>query len=770
MEENVVVSFEQARQARGHGQPYAEGATAPAMTTDQPGLVGQVADYPQQPEHPGQVPHTSAYNWQQPGPETGPQQVHQPYGYPNQAYYQQEQQYPPYGYPHPGYVHAQSERLDRPEETPIPGMEVVPAPRRFQRPRRRAPLAVNGQINGAELVRRADRREARRRQARTAGGWLRVRLWWTVRGLGATVRAVYRIVWQPDMPELIRGMKETDPAKARAARKELRRERARAVAGLCLVGAASYGAVEFWGDDLVEALPWWSYPAAAAVVVPLLAIAGRVEQEETEEEVQTAEMPAGLELSSSDSGVKATLKEAFADLKLRAKVHDVQRDPAGWGWTVVVAVLEKITEGKLEDLERFLNTPVGGLVLSPENRAARVRTLRIVMADLLATPSAAPRRPPLSLSVRQPVELATRFDGGRLALALFARHILLIGRTRSGKSNALHDILDALTAAGDVVVDGLDLSAGPDVRTWEPVLRKYVGGQDYVAAERLLTDAKTLIEDRTAQLGARDWNPETDGPAHAVVIDEYGLVAAIPRLRLLVEYVVTYGAKAGVFAILANQRKVKEMMGSALIGSQVHIKIYLGMSDEDAEALPKSLREQGVRPQHFRQAADNDPGDAGKAFVLGVEPLPVLVRFDRTTREEAAQRAAERAATRPQLRERDQQILRRNETEGVPALLLATREAVLSASSAAGREQARASGEEIVRYLGERGHAVDKNGLTRALREASGGLIAKSRDTNLAPGSNPKGFYLEDLDNAIRALQERARQQAEAQTTGGVHA
>ncbi|MGH9058001.1 MAG: hypothetical protein ACRDZY_00570, partial [Acidimicrobiales bacterium] len=733
MEDNVV-NFEAARAHRGHGQPYNDGATAPEYANAQPGLIGQPVQYVQQPQ-PAPVPHTAAQYWQQTPPAAQYQQVPQQ---------------------HPGYVHYDAERLDRPDmNMPHPGSALVRAPRRFPMPKRRAPLVVDGQVNAVEVARRAERREVRKHRNRAAGGWVGVRTLWTIKGMGVAARGVFRIVWQPEMPELIKGMKALDPAAARLARKELRRDRARAVAVLFGASGMTYGAAAIWGDDLLAVTPWWSYPAAAAVIVPLLAIAGRPESEEDKAEAEQVEMPAGLDLSASDKGVKEGLKEAFADQKLRAQVRDVRRAPSGWGWTVVVAIMDKLTEDKLAGLERYINAPVGGLIMTPENQASRVHTMRIVLEDLLRESATAPVRPPASLTLRQPVELATRFDGGRLGLSLAGNHILLIGATGSGKSGALLNLLDACTASRDEIVVGLDLSGGPDLRVFADNMHKHVIGPDYLAAEKLLTWVVDVLKDRTARLGDREWDTNVDGPGITLAIDEYSLVAAVPRLRALVEHVILFGRKVRTRGILANQRRVSDLMGSATVASQVHIKMYMAMSTEDAEALPKALRLQGVRPDLFQQATPASDGDAGKVFVIGAERMPVLARFDRLTRETARERSNERAGHLPQLHEQDLAIEQRQQTAGVPEVVIHTREAIVAAAYAAQRDPARASGEEIVQYLGSKGHAVEKARLIPVLRAATNGAINRSRDMNLG-GSNPKGLYLEDVDAAIAALREQA--------------
>lgn len=699
----------------GHGQPYAAGAAVPAE------------------------PFTAQPSAPQPYPTGGHPA---PVGHGPAAPFAQGGDYPPHTW-------------DVSVQGPVVPAAADQAPGAALVRRVGGRLPARRPLDEVELALRQERRDQLRRRAAQGGTWVGTRAWWVLRGVGVTGRALGRAVWLPDEAADIKKMAEDQPYNARKARRELRNTRRKNLAVLLGGSGAAYLALYFFGDDLVDVLPWWSYPAAALVVVPVLGWVGRPEVVEGQEvEVHQAEaMPVSLGRDATERGVVASLTEAFADVKIRARVHGAVRAAAGWGFTATISVLDPVTEARLEALERYLNTPVGGLVLSPVTSAARFRTLRIVLEDKLAQPVLAPQRS--GLAVQQAGELATRFDGGRLAVSLYARHVLLIGRTRSGKSGALHDILDLLTDASNQVVVGLDLSGGPDLKAWEPSLWRYVGGPDYAAAEKLLDDLVKLVNDRTQRLGIHDHVPTPDDPGITVAIDEYGRLAEHPRLREAAEFIVLYGAKAGVNLVAASQRKVTSFMGNQVLGSQVHVKIYMGMAAEDALALPKEIREQGVRPHLFRQASPGDDADAGKAFVVDLEPMPILIRFDRLERGEAARRAAERSGFRPELGQRDQEVLDSADTGGIPELLLEVRQAVFVVASRNGRTPERASGEEVAAYLAEHGRAIDKNALVRELREASGGLITRSRDTNLRPGHNPKGFYLEDLDAAVKTLRDR---------------
>jgi hypothetical protein len=544
----------------------------------------------------------------------------------------------------------------------------------------------------------------------------------------------------------------SNPDGAHRARMKLRRDRRNSIVMLLVLTSAAYFGIEYWGRELLMMIPGWTLTFTAALVVPLLALFGRPAVQPADVDTSSETMPQSLTLGDSARGVAKTLSDAFASSKIRADVNEagVRAEPGGWGWTITLQMLDNITEAKLDSLERHLNTPTGGLVFARVPEAARVMVLRIVMRDLLAEPVDSPERQ--WGSVRDEVDLATRFDGGRLTLELFARHVLIIGRTGSGKSGVLHDFLDALTSRRDVYIDAIDLSDGPDLKSWKMAMRRFAFGSNIDNAENILQGAVELIRYNTARLGSRNFDPLVDGPGHVVVIDEYGMVAAIDTLRVLVEYIVTYGAKAGVWVILANQRAVNDMMGTSRLASQVHLKVFLGMSVEDAQGLPKHLRELGVRPHLFRQATRTHANDAGKGFVVDAETTPVLVRFDRTDRLIAVRRASERGPMRPAPSRQYLEVLDREEDRGVPDLLLAVRSAVLEIASAEGRKPERASGEEIVHGLRRRGFVLDKAKLVGELRRVSGGLISRSRDTNLGKGKNPKGFYLDDLDRVIERL------------------
>ncbi|RSM68947.1 hypothetical protein DL991_40955 [Amycolatopsis sp. WAC 01375] len=574
-----------------------------------------------------------------------------------------------------------------------------------------------------------------------------------LRGLGRTGRALWQVLWDPQREAYISAMLDhSNPDGAHRARLKLRRDRRNSVVLLLILSSFTYFGVDHWGRELWAKVPWWSVVVTGALVLPILALIGRPVPEPHDTDRPAEAMPQSLSLGDSARGVATTLSDAFTSSKIRVDVNEagVKAEPGGWGWTVTLQVLDNITEAKLDALERHLNTPTGGLVFARVPEAARVMVVRIVMRDLLATPVDSPER--AWGSVRDPVELATRYDGGRLALELFARHTLIIGRTGSGKSGVLHDFLDALTSRHDVDIVAIDLSDGPDLKSWKMAVRRSAFGPNVENAERILQNAVDLIRHNTARLGARNFDPVTDGPGHVVVIDEYGMVAEIDALRILVEYIVTYGAKAGVWVILANQRAVNDMMGTSRLGSQVHLKVYLGMSAEDAQGLPKHLRELGVRPHLFRQATRTHANDAGKGFVVDAETTPVLVRFDRTDRLIAVRRASERAPMRPEPSQQYLDVVAREESQGVPELLSAVRSTVLEIASREGRRPARASGEEIVRGLRRRGIVIDKLKLVGELRKATRGAIVHSRDTNIGPGNNPKGFYLDDLDRGIEQL------------------
>lgn len=663
------------------------------------------------------------------------------------------------------YVHG-SAAWDEDVDEPVHAAPVdEPVPRqRAGRPRRRLVYRVRPtrQLTDTELVDR-DRARARRADAVERVSRFTVRhgaragrgAWIVGR---ATAQAPWRWVWQPKREAHIDAM---DDANAAATKYE-QLTRSRMQRGAVLIAATGTGmlARPLLGPAVMDVLtgPWWTYPVGAGLGVAACWAFGGRRDVEHEGQDDGPELPRGLYEGQSDRSVEESTREAFAHMRVHGRVLSARRAPGGWGWIISAEIISDFGAKELDALARLLDTPRGGLLVSMPRQSTRMRVFRVVAVDLLDANRPATRITIDSLS--QPVALAPKFDGDELELSLAGVHVLVIGRTGSGKSTALWRLVDAY-AAGGAKLGGIDLSDGPDLRAcravFDPALSAF--GDNVAAAMTVLEKYKAIALDRKRRLpDGQGWQATEDDPHLRLVIDEYGLVAEHPLLLELCNWLIKYGRNVGVFLVLANQRFLGASMGNdTTVWSQVQVKILMAQDGNDAKQLPKSTRELGVAPELFVPANDRDANDAGKAYVVGLHDTPPLVRFGIYGGGEILRRCREYAAAGlAQFGPADTAVLAALEVQAaqLPRLVSLTRDAIVDASDK--RDPARASTAEIVEYLQRKaGFAVSVATLTGQLRKELGEAYPDDRrqDTNL-PGGNFKGWHLDDLDRGIARYHE----------------
>jgi S-DNA-T family DNA segregation ATPase FtsK/SpoIIIE len=73
-------------------------------------------------------------------------------------------------------------------------------------------------------------------------------------------------------------------------------------------------------------------------------------------------------------------------------------------------------------------------------------------------------------SITQPIPLEVFQDASPAAVLLLRRNALIGGVVGSGKSGVLNVIIAALTQCEDVVIWGIDLKGGMELRPWPPTL------------------------------------------------------------------------------------------------------------------------------------------------------------------------------------------------------------------------------------------------------------------------------------------------------------
>jgi len=531
-------------------------------------------------------------------------------------------------------------------------------------------------------------------------------------------------------------------------RVELRRDRAIRTGVLVGIG----GPAVVWGPPaLFEWMPWWGDLGVLSVTAAGLAWIGRAwlracgaDDDELLTGVagEAPVVPVGLLLSASNRGAMAELQERLVEVKARAVVEQVRRGE--WGFRFEIRTAHRLTLRQLDDLAHALNTLRGGLIVSPVAGEMQRYVVRTIHEDLIADPVDAVEAPP-GWTLTQRAPLVRSYDGSTVRVPLIDS-MLLIGTTGSGKSTAQRECLRWLAGRAHLV--GIDLMGGADLETFAPAMHEGVFAADLVRAERVLRFLVALIEDRTARFtasGENEWNEDMGRP-WVLAVDEYWSLAQHKTLRDLVDSIIVSGRKVWVRVNLANNKRQSDLMKSRVVTSQIDTVWLFAMSADDEAALPAEWRHGGARPSTLRPAKVNDPRDAGKCYgIVGAETR--LVRWPGT--DKGASRAAAVRAGAPELNPADAAVWQRFTDGGdVPRLVALVREAIVVNSSH--RDVPRASVAEIAAHCTANGVPLAATAVTAELTRVMGKTLRPpTRDMNLEPGKNPKGFRLDEFDRYL---------------------
>ena len=226
-------------------------------------------------------------------------------------------------------------------------------------------------------------------------------------------------------------------------------------------------------------------------------------------------------------------------------------------------------------IESSLGTRPGAVRVEPDTAHAGRFVMRVLAADPHA--GAIPWRGPASHSVADPIELGVFEDATPVKVPMLRRHVLIGGTTDSGKSGVLNIILGNLAACPDVVLWGIDLKGGMELRPWAPCLARLATSP--AEAATLLHDAVKALEARAHAMGdaaTRVWQPTPDSPALVIVIDEYAeLVDTAPEAVEHAESIARRGRAVAVTLLAANQRPTQKSMGGGALRSQMSVRICL---------------------------------------------------------------------------------------------------------------------------------------------------------------------------------------------------
>ncbi len=247
-----------------------------------------------------------------------------------------------------------------------------------------------------------------------------------------------------------------------------------------------------------------------------------------------------------------------------------------WGWTARVILRKGTTAGQAIDrlpaIESGLGLRPGSARAIPDRQRADHFILRIIENDPHAEPIPWPG--PTVTTITKAAELGLFEDGRPVRVLLLRRNILIGGMVGSGKSGIVNVILAILTACRDVVIWGVDLKGGMELKPWAVCMDRLATTP--AQATGLFQDAIGKLNqraDRMATQGARVWEPTPEDPALIIIVDEY---AELPgEAREYADSVARRGRAVAVNMIAATQRPTQEAMGRNAVRSQMDVRICL---------------------------------------------------------------------------------------------------------------------------------------------------------------------------------------------------
>ncbi|WP_245908174.1 FtsK/SpoIIIE domain-containing protein [Pseudosporangium ferrugineum] len=250
-----------------------------------------------------------------------------------------------------------------------------------------------------------------------------------------------------------------------------------------------------------------------------------------------------------------------------------------WGWRALMKLRpgQSISDvvARVPAIESALGTRPGAVRVEQDPAHAGRCTMRVVALDPHA--GAIPWPGPVARSLADPMELGVFEDATPVRVPLLRRHALIGGTTDSGKSGVLNVVLGNLAACSDVVLWGIDLKGGMELRPWASCLARLATTPE--EATRLLADAVAVLDAR-AHASSRDnsrvWEPTASAPALVIVIDEYAELAdTAPAAVTHAESIARRGRAVAVDLLTATQRPTQKAMGGGALRSQMSVRVCL---------------------------------------------------------------------------------------------------------------------------------------------------------------------------------------------------
>jgi DNA segregation ATPase FtsK/SpoIIIE, S-DNA-T family len=250
-----------------------------------------------------------------------------------------------------------------------------------------------------------------------------------------------------------------------------------------------------------------------------------------------------------------------------------------WGWRARMALRAGQTVADVvahvPAIESGLGTRPGAVRVEPDPAHAGRFLMRVLAEDPHAT--AVPWPGPTARSVTEPIRLGVFEDATDVRVPMLRRHILIGGIAGAGKSGILNVIIGNLAACPDVVLWGIDLKGGMELRPWAPCLARLATTP--AEATKLLRDAVRVLEARARAMGdssSRLWLPTEQAPALVIIIDEYAELAEnAPGAAEYADSVARRGRALAVTLLAATQRPTQQAMGKGAVRSQMDVRICL---------------------------------------------------------------------------------------------------------------------------------------------------------------------------------------------------
>lgn len=317
-----------------------------------------------------------------------------------------------------------------------------------------------------------------------------------------------------------------------------------------------------------------------------------------------------------------------------------------WGWSGRLALRRGQTVQhavhQAPAIESALGARPGAVRIEPDRDRADRALLRVIEIDPHAEPI--PWRTPATaggLSLASPVDLGVFEDGSPVLVRLLSRNTLVGGVIGSGKSGVLNVLLATLAACSDVVLWGIDLKGGMELRPWAGCLTRLATNPTDAVA--LLADAVAEVRRRAegqAAAGRRLWQPTAAAPAVVIVVDEY---AELPEdAHPYADSVARLGRAVAVTMLVATQRPTQKAMGHGAVRSQMDNRICLRVRERRTADL---VFDQGW----YAAGWQPDKVDAPGKFLISApeHTVPRPARAYLMTDADVARTATERGSSRP---------------------------------------------------------------------------------------------------------------------------